>query len=64
MTSYHSQFSASAPSSVAPASAESAPAPATAPSSSAPPNLHPCFSEKVTFIPHMHFNESSLTFCY
>ncbi|AES90490.2 Myb/SANT-like DNA-binding domain protein [Medicago truncatula] len=47
MTSYHSQFSASAPSSVAPASAESAPAPATAPSSSAPPNLHPCFSEKV-----------------
>ncbi|GAU46937.1 hypothetical protein TSUD_85370 [Trifolium subterraneum] len=37
---------------------------AAAPSTAAPPNFHLCHAEKVTVIPHLHFDGFSLSLCY
>ncbi|PNX72933.1 F-box family protein [Trifolium pratense] len=62
ITEYRSQFAVPA-SSTAPTYA-AAPDSAAAPSTAAPPNFHLCPAEKVTVIPHMHFDGFSLSLCY
>jgi hypothetical protein len=53
----HSQFATPASSTAPTYGAESA-------SAAAPPNFHLCHAEKVSVIPHMHFDGSPLSFCY
>jgi hypothetical protein len=53
----HSQFARPASSTAHAYGAESA-------SAAAPPNFHLCPAEKVSVIPHMHFDGSPLSFCY
>ncbi|MCI57424.1 F-box/FBD/LRR-repeat protein, partial [Trifolium medium] len=60
ITEYHSQFavpaSSTAPTYAAESASAAAPDSAAAPSTAAPPNFHLCHAEKVTVIPHMHFD--------